>query len=262
MSTETTDSDDILINSDHPNASRAAVEPWRIILWVGLAGVAMSLAFAAWIGVASAIRESRRSQCSEHLKRVGVALHEYHEAHRQFPAPAIVAIDRTKLLSWRVTILPYLGYQSLYNRFHLDEPWDSPHNLSLLAEMPHEYGCPAGPARASGETAYLVVVGPEMDAYSVNTAFAPTRGAGLHHITDGSSGSILVLETDRTAPWTKPDDLEWSRGEPLPHVSSAHTGGSHALFADAYVKFIKSNISPETLANLLTINGGEVIGGG
>ena len=31
---------------------------------------------------------------------------------------------------------PYIEQQALYNQFHLDEPWDSEHNKSLIAKMP------------------------------------------------------------------------------------------------------------------------------
>ena len=41
------------------------------------------------------------------------------------------------LLSWRVQILPYIEEQQLYQDFHLDEPWDSEHNIKLL-----EKSCP------------------------------------------------------------------------------------------------------------------------
>src|SRR5262249_29159759 len=40
------------------------------------------------------------------------------------------------LLSWRVAILPYIGQRALYQRFRLNEPWDSKHNKKLLAQMP------------------------------------------------------------------------------------------------------------------------------
>ncbi|MGN6134387.1 MAG: DUF1559 family PulG-like putative transporter, partial [Aureliella sp.] len=39
-------------------------------------------------------------------------------------------------LSWRVHLLPLAGRQDLYDKFHLDEPWDSKHNLTLLPEIP------------------------------------------------------------------------------------------------------------------------------
>ena len=38
-------------------------------------------------------------------------------------------------------ILPFLETANrLYDRFKLDEPWDSPHNIELLKEMPDIYG--------------------------------------------------------------------------------------------------------------------------
>ena len=46
-------------------------------------------------------------------------------------------------LSWRVHILPFVEENQLYERFHLDEPWDSPHNIQLLSEMPSIYVCPS-----------------------------------------------------------------------------------------------------------------------
>ena len=40
------------------------------------------------------------------------------------------------LLSWRVHLLPFLEENELYEQFKLDEPWDSPHNIKLLDQMP------------------------------------------------------------------------------------------------------------------------------
>ena len=128
--------------------------------------------------------------------------------------------------------------------------------------MPAVFACPGGLGRRAGQTRYLVVVGPETDAYSINTPFEPTRGADIRHITDGTSSTILVLEADVPVPWTKPDDLRWTKGEPLPRLKSSHTGGSHALFADGSTRFLKATIDPRTFASILTMNGNEVLSSG
>ena len=47
------------------------------------------------------------------------------------------------LLSWRVLILPYMEQNELFSRFHLDEPWDSPHNRTLIDPIPPTYVCSA-----------------------------------------------------------------------------------------------------------------------
>ena len=59
--------------------------------------------------------------------------------NKHFPPAAICDKDGRPLLSWRVAILPYIDQEDLYKQFHLDEPWDSPHNRSLIEKMPGTY---------------------------------------------------------------------------------------------------------------------------
>jgi prepilin-type processing-associated H-X9-DG protein len=218
--------------------------------------VIVSFLFLDWL------QHSRREQCQSHVRFLGLAMHEYNEKHTHFPAGAIVKGDGTPLLSWRVALLPQMGYKSLYQRFHLDEPWDSPHNLALISKMPREFSCPAGPARKDGRTGYRVIVGPENDGFSVNTAFGPTRGADIRHFTDGTSNTILILETKTFVPWTKPDEIHWAKGGAPPRLESPHSSGAHAVFADGAVRFLKPTIEPHILVALMTMNGGEVTSDG
>ena len=209
-------------------------------------------------GVINSVRETQRQKCSDRLTRIGLAMHKYHEIHGHFPAPAVMRDGGSPLLSWRVAILPYLGYQSLYERFHLDEPWDSAHNRVLLAEMPSEFACPAGPRRTTGQTPYQDVVAPKIDSYRINTPFDSTRGVDSREITDGTSATVLVFEAENPVPWTKPDDLRWSPEGPLPRVADNHAGGTHVLWAAGGTWFLKSTIRPELLRAILTVNGGEI----
>jgi prepilin-type processing-associated H-X9-DG protein len=244
---------------DKPACARGAGRCWCVVRWVGVAGVVGLLAVIAARGIAGALRESRRQQCAFRLKQLGRAFAGYQQAQGHFPAPALARREGTPLLSWRVALLPHLGYRALYERFHLDEPWDSPHNRRLLAEMPPEFACPGGPGHRAGLTGYLVVVGPETSPMSVNTPFEPARGVDIREITDGASSTVLVIETDTLVPWTKPDDLRWSQSGPLPHLASPHGSGAHLLFADGSARFLKPTIDPRILLAILTINGGEVV---
>ena len=114
----------------------------------------------------SAREAARRAQCTNNLKQIGLAFHNYQEANGSLPPAAITDRNGKPLLCWRVAILPYLESSPLYSRFHLDEPWDSPHNLALLDPMPMVYACPSDRNRKPGMTGYQVVVGPA-------TAFSP-----------------------------------------------------------------------------------------
>ena len=69
---------------------------------------------------------TRRAQCINNLKQIALAMHNYVSANNKFPRSASLSETGKPLLSWRVAILPYLEQQDLYNKFNLDEPWDSP----------------------------------------------------------------------------------------------------------------------------------------
>ncbi len=84
---------------------------------------------------------AKRAQSMNNLKQLGLAMHNYHSVNQTFP-PAIHAKDGKPLLSWRVFMLPFVEQQRLYERFHLDEPWDSLHNKQLIAEMPDVFRSP------------------------------------------------------------------------------------------------------------------------
>ena len=65
-------------------------------------------------------------------------MHNYQAVNQTFPPAASVDKQGKPLLSWRVAILPYLEQQELYNKFKLDEPWDSPrNNKELIQYMPN-----------------------------------------------------------------------------------------------------------------------------
>src|SRR5579883_2519371 len=80
-----------------------------------------------------------RLRCGSNMRQLLIAMHVYHEVHGKFPGPAITDKAGKPLLSWRVALLPYLEESPLHDEFHLDEPWDSAHNLKLLPRMPKIY---------------------------------------------------------------------------------------------------------------------------
>ena len=197
-----------------------------------------------------AARESaRQMQSSNNLRQIMLAMHNYHDANGKFPAQAIAQGDGNPLLSWRVAILPYLGEQALYDQFHLDEPWDSEHNIALLEQMPEFFRNPSNPPSA-GMTTYLVPMGKGVGLSS--------EGLKLQEITDGTSNTLAVLDVDPQlgVPWTKPDDLDIRQNEVLDWLRAE---GSNAGFFDGSVRIIDLEIDTEVLEAMMTRAGGEVI---
>jgi prepilin-type processing-associated H-X9-DG protein len=209
---------------------------------------------ALWLPWGDTERAARRAQCVNNLKQIGLAFHNYLATNECFPPAAITDKNGKPLLSWRVAILPYLESGTLYSKFHLDEPWDSQHNLALLEPIPMVYRCPKDEAqKRSSMTRYQVVVGPR-------TAFSPDFAPlPISEFTDGTATTALVIESSRLVSWTKPDDERLDATIPFTGLSTHHVYGSNMLFGDGSVRFLKAPVVPRKLGALFTRNGQEVI---
>jgi hypothetical protein len=175
---------------------------------------------------------------------MGLAMHNFAALNGgRFPAAAIRKGDQA-LLSWRVAILPFLEQFALYEKFHLDEAWDSPHNAPLLKEMPRVYA-PVTPRETTAyATHYQWVVGPG----SLFDGDEGTR-AGVNLF---ARPTLMIVEAAEPVPWTKPEDLPYDDGKPSLKLGGPFEGGSYATFADGSVRFVNREHSPETLRALIT----------
>ncbi|MGH7139305.1 MAG: DUF1559 domain-containing protein, partial [Pirellulales bacterium] len=153
-----------------------------------------------------------------------------------------------------VYLLPFLGQQDLYNSFHLEEPWDSPHNKALIARMPRVYANPSLPQSNEGKTNYLAVVGEK-------AAVQPKQITALTEITDGTSDTIMVVEaaSDRAVIWTKPDDWSPDANDPLAGLRGLRPGIILALFADGHVDAISDQGDINSFKAMLTRNASDMV---
>jgi hypothetical protein len=143
-----------------------------------------------------------------HLKQLVLAMYVYSENHGALPPWAIASEQGRPLLSWRVALLPYLRQQDLYDRFHLDEPWDSPHNRQLIDRMPAVFESYA-PNGSSGTTRYRLFV-------SEQTPFGRGESLKVTDIVDAAQTVMIAAVSPRHATvWTRPDPLPFRPGESL-----------------------------------------------
>jgi hypothetical protein len=220
-----------------------------------------------------------RSQSTNNLKQIGLAMHNYHDVHGRFPPQAIRDKEGKPLLSWRVALLPFLDADALYKEFHLDEPWDSEHNKRLIEKMPMALASPAlgSERRAKGLTSYLVpltrqppaIAPPPAEGKSKPMArgkdemvFDLPQGTKIQQITDGTSNTLMVLEANPKSAvvWTKPDDLVIEQSDPMRDLRGQPSDGFSALFCDGSVRFLRTSIDPKTFLHLLQMNDGQPIG--
>ena len=213
-------------------------------------------------------RPEARARTIDNLKILGIALLNFAARNGGYFPPAIgergepvfggrlpaaaICKDGKPLLSWRVAILPYLDQRALYERFHLDEPWDGPHNVALLKEIPPQYAAVAPDGRAPHSTYYQVFVGS-------GTLFDRPEGTGLADVADGLHSTLMVVEAAEPVPWTKPEDVSYDRDAPLPKLGGQFDDGFYFAFGDGSARFLGRKVAPGTLHALINRGDGEVV---
>ena len=205
------------------------------------------------------LQESRDAQAIACLAHIGAALQSYHEVYGSFP-PAYLADKNGKPMhSWRVLLLPYLGYDELYERYDFSEPWDGPKNRALADEVCDIYGSARDLHGGGTLTRFLAVVGP-------GTAWPGERSVRREDFADGLSQTILLLDcVESDVKWTEPRDLTYSdalacedTGDTL-RITRVRPQGIHFLDAAGAIRTLPKGLSRDVLKGLLTINGRDKI---
>lgn len=227
--------------------------PIALVVMCAVLGILVALLLPA---VQAAREAARRNNCVNHLKQIGLAMHNYHDVHQRFPPAYFADADGKPMHSWRVMLLPYLERNDLYQQYKFDEPWNGPNNSKLADKIGDVYRC-ASSTNPATSTSYVAVVGPE-------TIWPGAESTRIRQIVDGTSRTIMIVEnTDPTINWMEPRDLmldEAAQGiNPESHggIFSAHPGGVNVVLADGSVQFLTNDTPPETIRALLTIGGKE-----
>ncbi|MCA9210710.1 MAG: DUF1559 domain-containing protein [Planctomycetales bacterium] len=193
-----------------------------------------------------------RTHGSNNLKQLAIALHNYHDTYKAFPS-AVQLGPKDTPRSWRVTILPFLGESRLYDQYRQDEPWNSENNMKVLDQMPDIFRAPADKA-SSTNSSYFTFEGE-------HTAFGNPRAprSGFRDIIDGTSNTLMLVESKRPVPWTKPEDIPFSTEGALPEIGGWHPQGFLTAFCDGSVIFMPDTIPPDELRNFIQRNDGKVV---
>ena len=194
---------------------------------------------------------SGAADLKNNLRQLGLAMHNMHDVYGRFPDDDGIDNDNKGNLSWRVYALPYLEQANLYNQFHLDEPWDSDHNKTLIEKMPAIFETPG--VTEKGKTSVHFFTGE-------GSPFGGDEGPGMQNITDGTSNTIMTVMAgaDKAAVWTKPGGLDFDLDDPvkaLGKIDKQFLAG----FMDGSVRSLSADINPKLLANLITHAGGELV---
>lgn len=184
-----------------------------------------------------------RTRMIENLNRIGAAIKAYKRDQKCYPTRAFPQLKNPPNgLSWRVGILPYLGYQDLYNKFDFSKPFDAQVNLLAAADMPIEFQDPSGKLKP-GQTRILGIAGP-------GTVFgkfkSPQISVGKIEDEEISEASFLMaiegpdyLATN----WAEPMDIDIYLEEVF-RLPNIYESGTLGLWADGRVYEIDPDLSP------------------
>lgn len=102
--------------------------------------------------IQAARQSSRRVQCLNQLRQIGLGLASYESTHRRFPKggsgvvsltiPTVLA--RTQL-SWGAAILPFIEQSTIYDMIDQRQPFIHPNNLQAGQQRISTYLCPSVP---------------------------------------------------------------------------------------------------------------------
>jgi prepilin-type N-terminal cleavage/methylation domain-containing protein len=188
----------------------------ELLVVIAIIGILIALLLPA---VQAAREAARRTQCTNNLKQLGLALHNYHDQNKWLPPgwqfgskdgdPSTSDNFRP---NWIILVLPFMEQQALYNSFDFSVPISHARNIEERGTVLPALLCPSdgnnrqkyakpGPegenwARGNyGSGGEITYGGPE--AFR-NPLFGGVMGLNrslrLQDIVDGTSNTLLVAE--------------------------------------------------------------------
>jgi prepilin-type N-terminal cleavage/methylation domain-containing protein/prepilin-type processing-associated H-X9-DG protein len=190
----------------------------ELLVMIAIIAVLIALLLPA---VQAAREAARRIQCTNNLKQIGLAVHNYHDAVNALPLAAVVTFDRSgnpSFSGWGVTarILPYLEGQNLFNACNFSIPNETPQNDTAMRMQIAAYLCPSDAlnrdvfvddGQPRNNTNYVFnrgdwyVWGGNVSTMQPNSPFRVNRCVPIAAVTDGLSNTIFATEVKTHTPY-------------------------------------------------------------
>jgi hypothetical protein len=228
--------------------------------------------------------------CISNLQQIGLAVHYYQTARKgKLPTGTIVgsAKNYEDRLSHLVWLLPYLNHELLYKQLNVEQGWESETNKPVVAQGIGSFHCYAARHNSPGLeslTDYVGIAGVGEDAATLPAkhpragVFGYDRQLNVSDLADGASQTLMFAETRKNnGPWAAGGrgTLHWiDPAEAAPFHADGSFGSAHTIkpyswsrrqpvsnivLADGSVRAVSADISPEVLAALATVAGGEAV---
>ncbi|HTQ40540.1 MAG TPA: DUF1559 domain-containing protein [Pirellulales bacterium] len=223
----------------------------ELLVVLAIIGVLVALLMPAVQGAREA---ARRATCLNNLRQIGVGLHHYNAAKREFPIGCICCNSvpgcsaPLRQIAWSAYLLPYIEEKHAWEIFDTTQPYNSAANHEAARTIIATYLCPStvrapqrtglttGDVNGNGQwdpgddLAYIDYGGmfghpPSLAGYAMegnlvlgNGAMIYEKAISVQQITDGLSQTILVGEDSGRGPLL---NGEWVDGQNIFDVTVA-----------------------------------------
>ena len=194
----------------------------ELLVVIAIIGLLIGLLLPA---VQQSREAARRTQCTNHLKQIGLAYHSHESTHKAFP-PSYVS-EPTRPVGWGIFILPFIEQRPLYDQYNLSVPFfysDPAAGIDnqAVANTPLDFcRCPSAPQRGPytytfnypgypsitweawpADYSPVAAVSSSLDSYLVlgytsdqlAGALEPDKFTPISALRDGTSQTILIAE--------------------------------------------------------------------
>ena len=114
----------------------------ELLVVIAIIGILVALLLPA---VQAAREAARRMSCSNNMKQVALACHNYMDTHKEFPPP----YDRSPETNIIANILPYMEQQQIADIYDYDLDWDHANNRQAVETEIAMVRCPTAPIAAN-----------------------------------------------------------------------------------------------------------------
>ena len=124
--------------------NRQAFTLVELLVVIAIIGILVGLLLPA---VQAAREAARRMNCSNNLKQIGLAMHNYASVYRGFPASRVNIKTPDFEAGWQVMLLPFLEESALFETYRTDLTWSHPANLPATETSVEGFICPSAPGQ-------------------------------------------------------------------------------------------------------------------
>jgi prepilin-type N-terminal cleavage/methylation domain-containing protein len=112
----------------------------ELLVVIAIVGILVALLMPA---VQAAREASRRSQCQNNLKQIGLGIHNFHDAKKKLPSSGRPSAASTVRIGSLVFLLPYIERSDLWDLYDQNVNWSDPKNVPVTSKRIAIYECPS-----------------------------------------------------------------------------------------------------------------------